>query len=304
MQKSDPSKSGETEHEHYPIAPVDPTLRAILYQEPTISTEDVDLLACGYTLTNLLCFARGEERDFTFLVEKIGDTLFFVRQKSEHQQIAGSARDFMRMFTRWDGEARDSLSHHRIIKYDFAGLRCVVKSECDAYLDDLDTQDGTQNTKIVDSGKIESNGLVLRTGGMPMSQQAIVKIETRATYIQRPTFNTDTVSKLWIRNIGHLIVAKHQYGNFARKDREISDCTKKIKEWETNHQRVLRKYADVLRKLVDISQNSNYTTGRFVVERRGSGALRILATMDRLSTLSEEVKTLWLQDLDAQDMYT
>lgn len=320
VQKSDTSPIHDSDQEQYPNAPAEPALHAILHQRPYFSTADVDIFGCGNTLTNLLCFAKGEARDFVFLVERIGSTTFFVRQSSGtgQQPRSGYSQDFLRMFTKWDDEVEGSISHHRVVRYEFADLKCVVKSECDAYLEDVPTDTVTNDCGQVRNTEVRFAGLIVKDRGRSVPQTQTIKIETRSIFSQRPRFTAETISKLWVRHMTHVMVAQHHHGYFAKKDCELKNCKREITEWEQQHQRALSKYADILRKLVEISQVPGQT--RFMVERNGEGPLRIRPTGSRCSALSERVKESWLNkhedehssiflsvdtnEMNAQDMYT
>lgn len=89
------------------------------------------------------------------------------------------------MFTKWDDGVKGSLSHHRVVKYEFAGLKCVVKSECVAYLDSSVIEaDAGDSHQVKDSSTTSFAGSTLKSQGAHVSQTKTVKIETREIYNQ------------------------------------------------------------------------------------------------------------------------
>lgn len=126
--------------EHYSAYPPEPAVRALLHTRPSYSGVEVDIFGCGNTFTSLLYFVSDIERDFRFSVQRIGKTLFLVRQTFVTDIDFGVSRGYNRAFAKaytiWEGDAENSNSHQRVLRYDLAGFKCVVRGECDAYLPD------------------------------------------------------------------------------------------------------------------------------------------------------------------------
>lgn len=117
----------------------------------------------------------------------------------------------------------------------------------------------------------------------------------------------------------NVIVAQHQYGIFARENCETKDCGMEIRERAQENHQALYKYADILRKLIELSQVID--GGRFMVERYGDGPLKIWSAGRRWSASSANLEEFWLKGkkgeeypsacsptetigMGAQDMYT
>ena len=60
---------------------MEPVVRSIFEAQPDFKAQEVDVFGCGSTLGNLLRFARNvdTEKAFRFLVEVVGETVFFIR---------------------------------------------------------------------------------------------------------------------------------------------------------------------------------------------------------------------------------
>ena len=81
--------------------------------------------------------------DFQFGVEVVGSTVLFVRKEFATRDhippgtFQGYRRAFEEAYTNLKPAAKGSTSHHRVMRYRFAGLRFLVRSSFDAYLENL-----------------------------------------------------------------------------------------------------------------------------------------------------------------------
>lgn len=116
----------------YPIAPV---VQAVSETNPSFPAAEVDIVACGSTLGNILRFSRGQGKAFRFEVETIGNSVFFVRKENDPKEIIEGIRGFGHSFpednTTWEPEMKGSETHQRVIQYRLGGLSCLVRFECD-----------------------------------------------------------------------------------------------------------------------------------------------------------------------------
>ncbi|KAK3949503.1 hypothetical protein QBC32DRAFT_326938 [Pseudoneurospora amorphoporcata] len=126
----------------YPHHPYEPAIATLLQTKPSL-VPDLDIVACGSTLGNLLRFVRGQDKMFRFLVEKVGNTIFFIRRENSPKEqipdVVGYGHTFPKRYTTWEEDAEGSWAHQRLITYRFGGLRFLVRFEADGYLskDDL-----------------------------------------------------------------------------------------------------------------------------------------------------------------------
>ena len=122
----------------YPVYPVEAGVRSIFTVHPTFMGQSVDLFACSNTIGSLVAFVSGIDKNFRFSAEKLGNTLFLDRRENNPMEAFqinfGYGHNFNATNTAWDGDCAGSQSHQRLIKYDLGGLRCVLRSETDAYL--------------------------------------------------------------------------------------------------------------------------------------------------------------------------
>jgi hypothetical protein len=117
---------------------MEPCLRSIFALQPTFELPTIDVVGCGGTIGNLLRFAGSQTKPFRFDVDVIGETIFFVRRENSPTElikdVRGYGHTFPESYTTWDSDVRSSVSHQRIISYDFGELRLLVRTETDAYV--------------------------------------------------------------------------------------------------------------------------------------------------------------------------
>ncbi|KAK3396793.1 hypothetical protein B0T20DRAFT_356452, partial [Sordaria brevicollis] len=127
----------------YPFHPFEPAIATLLHSKPSL-VPDLDIVACGSTLGNLLRFVRGEDKPkpFRFLVEKVGNTVFFIRRENSAREripdVVGYGHTFPKKYTTWEDDVKESWAHQRLVSYRFGGLRFLVRFEADGYLSEED----------------------------------------------------------------------------------------------------------------------------------------------------------------------
>ncbi|OIW23055.1 hypothetical protein CONLIGDRAFT_563280, partial [Coniochaeta ligniaria NRRL 30616] len=125
----------------YPSHPMESTVLAALSHDPNLPAE-LDIVACYSSLGNLVRFVLGKDKSFRILVQAVGSTVFFVRRENSPteklEDIKGHGHTFPEAYTTWDAEMKGSAHSHRILKYNFGGLRMLVRAEADAYVAEKD----------------------------------------------------------------------------------------------------------------------------------------------------------------------
>lgn len=105
----------------YPSYPVEPMIRALDVMQLDHASGDIDVVACGNTIGNLLRFCRSLETKFSFDVEIVSSTVFFIRRENSPTELIpyvyGYGHTFADEYTTWDSCAAGSTSHQRIIQY-------------------------------------------------------------------------------------------------------------------------------------------------------------------------------------------
>lgn len=262
----------------YPKHPSEPGVHAILAERVDFPTTSIDIFGCGSTLGHLLTFVRKVDKPFRFLVEVVGNTVFFVRKERSPTEVIDSIRGyghtFPEAYTAWETDVEGSESHQRIIKYTFDGLTWLVRFESDGYLKHLvpeDEQKESKNPKDKDPKHDQTDStslakalgvismdrkpassdeaLTIQKGGQRIPQTAIFDLKTRAAWKrQGHDVLAEEVPRLWLRQAPNFIVAYHSYGVFD--DIRTQDVRGAMDKWEQDNQDVLHRLARLVRKLI------------------------------------------------------
>ena len=300
-----------------------------------MDTSNVDIFGCGSTFGSLLSFARNEERTFRFGVERIGETIFLVRKTSTPQEliddVRGYGHSFPEAYTVWEPGVKGSASHQRIIRYDFAGLQCMIRTECDGYLSDKSpatdmtsykNRSSKDDAEVTAPGNVDSKGarslantlsaltmayqpgsqpnkLILQKAGNPIRQHAIFDLKTRSIKRKDNINMSEFLPRLWANQTPNFILAWHRSGTFD--EIEVKDVRDDISNWEMAHTKALAKFRSILKELIDFSKDKNRS--RFEVRRTGTGDLEIWSEVKGWSALPSKLKARWRDGLAGHKGY-
>ncbi|OQD78014.1 hypothetical protein PENANT_c098G03370 [Penicillium antarcticum] len=254
------------------------------------------IVACGSLMGNLLLFARGSDKTFRILVEAVGDTVFFLRrEKSPFETIPGVygyGHSFPEAYTAWAYDMRGSESYQRILEYEFAGMKALIRFEGDGFLPERvpghgdrpkappsglssnsqsysDTRSIPRDT--MDEELLESMANTADSAAYPTKsteQTKSLRIEKRGRRIPQSTvfdlksrsrtkIDADTASeempRLWVAQIPNFMLAHHESGVFTSI--KIIDTKDAIQAWEEENQKALAEFAARLRRLVAFARS-------------------------------------------------
>jgi hypothetical protein len=239
----------------------------------------VDIVACGSTLSSLLRFVLGQRQSFRMQVEAIDETVHLIRRSGSPLEtipdIRGYGHTFPEANTTWDSCVKGSVSHQRILSYQFGGLGCIVRFEGDGYLlekaGELRTEaqaKGSQSNKTVNSTSLEAlaDGLALSTsnqytkpegpvkiqsGGSLIPQNAIYDLKTRSIRRkpEEQAIIAEEIPRLWVKQITNFILAFHRSGTF--EDIQVHDLGLAIEEWEFVNRDALERFRALLQLIMD-----------------------------------------------------
>lgn len=301
---------------HHPTFPTEPAVRAILHEGAKSSLLDSDVFVCGNSFGCLLCTARNEERTFRFGVERIGSTTFFVRKTNTPREsiddIRGYGHTFPEAYTVWEPAVKGSVSYQRLIKYDFMGLKVIMRSECDGYLPDKlspeerDLQpaapdcdsketDLNVNFPVLGMGRsihksVNAKELEIVAAGRTISQSAIFDLKTRSIHSKDRLSNNleEFYPRLWANQTPDFVLAFHRHGLFDNTNIQIKDLKAEIQDWETRSADVLCRLGSLLKKLIETSKMEG--SARFEVRRIGNGPLELWSENPGWSALPDDLK--------------
>lgn len=294
------------------------------------NAQDVDIVACGSTVGNLLRFIRGEDRQFRILVEIVEGTVFFIRRESTTfiPDVKGYGHSFPEAYTTWEGEVKGSVSHQRVISYRFGGLGFLLRFEGDGYLVDVDevvTADGDHKsssdfdaTHTVDelAAELDRNRVtaaqpthgdspkIIHAGNL-VSQDRIFDLKTRSVRRKEAERFEDTfgeqLPRLWVSQIPKFILAYHKHGLF--EEIGIRDARSDVKSWEKDHVDVLSRLAALFHRIVGLVRSR--PDGKLELRHETVGMLEVREQLaDAGDALSAPVKTLWAKASAVKDGVT
>ncbi|KAN0085300.1 hypothetical protein V8E54_001767 [Elaphomyces granulatus] len=296
----------------YPSYPLEPAVQAILKQCPQFGTNEVDIFTCASILGNLSRFIRGVDQSFRFVMERVGNTVFLLRRENSPTELISDVRGYGHTFpeeyTSWGRALAGSESHQRIIRYDFGGLRFLVRFESDGYIRKEDKAERTVESTDVNSligmlrghsPTVAKDGLHIEEGGCPVPQEDVIDIKTRSEFdfktrtLKKEINMTDLTPRLWVSQIPTLIVGYHNHGLF--EDIRVQSVRGDILQWERDNERSLRKLASLLHELTEYAGTSKTN---LEICRSGNGPLEIRRAAGGLEALPSELKVKWIGDND------
>ena len=294
----------------YPLFPLEPAIRALLISKPDFDCSNLDIVGCGSTLGCVVSAARGEERTFHFGIERIGNTVFLVRQGASSKEVMegvrGYGHTFPEAYTTWDADVKGSASHQRLTQYRFGNLHCLIRSESDGYFPDLVVRkckaDGSAIPNGDDASGLQSaaaslsvsekvigkpDKLVVQIAGHAIPQAAIFDLKTRSA--RRDVDIDEFLPRLWVNQIPNFIIARHDSGNF--QDIQKKDVRAAVKDWEQKNEGMLGRLHTVLSQLIKMTEQADCS--RIQVTREMLGPLRIRKATQDWSALPTKLKMKW-----------
>lgn len=262
----------------YSAFPLEPMFRALYELHPELDLEAVDVVMCRNTMAKLFDFVSTNSKTFEIDVEIIGDKALFIRKEKQTTEFISEFRGFGHTFpeeyTRWGSAEKGSGSHHRIIEYEFSGLRYLLRFECDGYLtektrdlkkasqpgqesmaDAVDTATLSESGDMLLIGEkrpVAGEGLIIRKRGSEIEHRAGIEIKTRA--VHKALDMESVLPRLWMSQTSNLIAAYHKGGRFD--DVRILDVGKDLGRWEHRNSVNLRKMNTLIRLIIDTVRNT------------------------------------------------
>jgi hypothetical protein len=251
-----------------------PSVQAIFAMNKTFDAAVVDIVGCASSLGDILRFARSVDSTFRFDAEMIGNTLFLIRnaKKETIPDVQGYGHSFLDKFTSYSPEVEETKSHQRIVSYEFGGLECLVRYECDGF--DTTLEEGQSDAHLSEQlfGPQQNleDSIHLDPVGRVVSQESVLEIKTRSQ-ARNPIDLSEHLPRLWVRQIPILVTGYHEFGLF--KDVQKSDVTDKVLKWEEDSQKHLLNFALILQRLIIEAKKASHL--KLEVYRSGTGSLQL-----------------------------
>lgn len=256
---------------------MEPVVRSIFEARPDFNAQEVDVFGCGSTLGNLLRFSGNvdPEKPFRFLVEMVGETVFFIRRENSPKEVIADIRGYGHSFpdanTTWDADVQSSVTHQRIIRYQLGNLNTIVRFEADGYLPEhvpvKKTYASTENHEVEEDSLVSalagstisadtpknSDSLKVTRGQGSVSQSAVFDLKTRSIKKKHhDTTVSEQIPRLWIRQISFFILAYHDNGLFRSEEVTVRDIRPDIARWESGKEEEVRKLIGLIKKIVNV----------------------------------------------------
>ncbi|KND87587.1 hypothetical protein TOPH_07771 [Tolypocladium ophioglossoides CBS 100239] len=314
----------------FPKHPLELAVAACLESSPNLPTE-IEVVACGSTLGNLLRFVRGQDKPFRMLVEKVGSTVFFIRRENTPTELIpnvhGYGHSFPEAFTTWEPAVRGSASHQRVIRYTFGGLTFLVRSEADGYIKDGATDSKPLSLKGTNVGGLnptlekpsppasvdelakllsistftgsqksttQASRLRIDVGGNLINQSQLFDLKTRSIVTAGRDYLAEELPRLWVSQIPNFILAFHTRGMFRASDIQVRNVREDVRQWEVEHNDELGQLGALVRRIVNFSLSTKARNGKLELCHDAVGRLDVREQLpDAGDVLSEGLRTRW-----------
>jgi len=213
----------------------------IVNDKPEFDWPSVDLVTDRNGLRKLLRWATATAadppRDFRIDTQLAGEkTVLFNRWEERNSEDASERRSYAQGFSNRTTEpapgCRGATGHHRIVSYNFGGLKIVLRYSVDACLP-LEFGDGDELADLVSNLKLGSANksdrasdfgeLNIITAGSEIPQSSIIEIKTRS---ERSVANFDWAEaypQLYLSQTPLLYLGIHNRGRFTAVSKDRVD---------------------------------------------------------------------------------
>ena len=303
----------------YPRYPIQAAVEACLMNHPIEADQQrqpIDIFGCGSTLGNILRFSSGKGRDFRILVEVIGNTVHLIRQGQSPMEtipgVRGYGHSFPEAYTSWDKNVKGSVSHQRIVSYDFGGLRLLVRYEADGYLPSkvlpgdegseppVRTSGPTSLENLLSSASLSqaalpdpSAKLQVTAAGKEIPNTALFDLKTRTfkRKAEEEAIHAEEMPRLWLRQVPNFILAFHHWGKFNEVN--VHDVRPDTRAWEQKNQSNLRRFAGLLHSIVDTARGLSSQRLELTYEGGQELHIRHVQSEGTRSALPTDVEHRW-----------
>ena len=118
-----------------PGSPLKPLILAVQTMQPGFDFSETDIMTDRKPIRDVLGFVQGEPASFKFGITVLGNTALLTRLEDTTRDVClGFRAGFEKEFLQVSAAAQGSTSHHRIVTYEFGGMRFLVRYAVDAYL--------------------------------------------------------------------------------------------------------------------------------------------------------------------------
>lgn len=297
----------------HPESPLEPLFRALYRENPSFTISAIDVVTDRNNIRKLLSFLsprflQNGLKPFTIDVELIGKTAVFCLQETATNEVPGlrAFKGYGHQFEKaaTTDQIPDSIGHHRIISYEFGGLKFLVRHETDAFVadasfsfrDDPESTDDDDLSNKLDTLDLspyvgpEGSQLTVKRGGHVVSLKSTLEIKIQASH--RPLDMSNVLPHLWVSQTSKLVYAYHKKGVFPPP--EVSDVGFEVKRWEQLHQWELKKLAVLIRKILSVVRVWN--EGVTIRYDQSSDQILLTPRTSKREMLPKDLYSKWEKD--------
>ncbi|KAJ5662736.1 geranylgeranyl pyrophosphate synthetase [Penicillium macrosclerotiorum] len=290
----------------HPNSPLEPLFRSLYLASPSFDINAVDIVTDRNIIRKLLSFvnssfAKNGLKSFTIQVEINFETAIFCREEIasreviEPEEFRGYGHGFEKAYTK--DQIPGSTAHHRIISYQLAGLKFLVRHETDGYVDNPGFMKSDQSIAglggLLESLSLSStttstvqpparSQLTIKNAGRVVPRASTLELKTRAAH--KPFDFSEVAPQIWISQTPKLVRAYHNRGTFS--DPDVEDVAAAIKEWEWSHQDDIKKLVALLNWILKVARSWG-----------GSSIIRYDDRKDKLVIMRTQTRKMLPDDL-------
>lgn len=282
-----------------PKCPLEPLFRALFTEKPDFDPSDIDLVTDRNNFLKLFKFISGDDKPFKISIQRVGNTTLFTRTEESTSEYVttfrGFGHEFEKAYTKWPTGMENSTSNHRIVQYDFCGIRCIVRFEIDASTGDAvgnssDADDGLSSLlggiSISKGSEVcDSSTFRVTKRGTVVPQSSLIEIKTRAA--SRGLDLVSVLPQLWFSATPTLVVAYHRGGRFDEA-KTMPMGAGELGTWERSNAANLRKLVALLKIIIEEAELVD--GGRCLVQGRGDGKLIIRRRSSTANSLPDDLE--------------
>ena len=302
--------------------------------QPRFDFTSISIVTDKKPVSLLLGFLRAETTAFEFGVTVVGNTALFTRMEEHTPRNFKQYRDaFKAQYTKISASAARTISHQRVVKYDFAGETILLRHAVDAYLADLarssmpangneSTDSGLlvkrhedmnmNNKKLLPSQTIPRRSrITVAKGGCHIPHAATLEFTTRSAYSREPDSIERKIPGSWISQTPNLHLCIHTEQLDTSSPSTVFNLIRYVpmarllNSWEDANAEKLRALASVL---TQIRKAAEALGGSCIVSSDGGeGATLTVSRAERgkVPELPEDMQSLFYSiKKEAKDMVT
>ncbi len=268
-----------------PGSPLQALIHAVQTCRPGFDFTDISIVTDRKPVRCLLGFVRTEPVAFKFGVTVIGDTALFTRMEKRTRDhpskyFRGYRDAFEEQYTKIPASAAHSVSHHRVVKYTFAGETILLRHAVDAYLGDvaeaLTQAEGIESTDTAPLVKPRKNmdfkgdppsttlpsntPVTVIDGGRHIPHTSILELTTRSDQSRATDSIERKMPDFWFSQTlnYHLCLHREKWNESSRSTIfnriRLVPMGDLLLGWEEDNAEKLRAFAHALRKVIEAAK--------------------------------------------------